>query len=66
MEFVAGEDEPSIVIIPPRVVHAYKNIGEEEGLVINCPNRLFMGHGKKGPVDEIRYEDDAGSPYTLG
>jgi dTDP-4-dehydrorhamnose 3,5-epimerase len=65
MVVVAGEDQPSIVIVPEGVVHAYKNIGDKDGLVINCPNRLFMGPGKKEPVDEVRYEDDADSPFKV-
>ncbi len=65
MVIVAGESAPAAIIVPKGVVHAYKNIGETDGLVINCPNRLFMGEGKKEPVDEVRYEDDPGSPYKL-
>ncbi|CAG1066632.1 dTDP-4-dehydrorhamnose 3,5-epimerase [uncultured bacterium] len=62
---VVGESDPTVVIVPKRVVHAYKNVGEDEGLVINCPNRLFKGEGKKEPVDEVRYENDPASPYRL-
>jgi dTDP-4-dehydrorhamnose 3,5-epimerase len=65
MVIVAGEKAPAAVIVPKGVVHAYKNIGEIDGLVINCPNRLFMGSGKLEAVDEVRYEDDPGSPYKL-
>ncbi len=49
--------ERMIVIVPPGVVHAYKNIGDENGIVINFPDRLYAGWGKKETVDEIRYED---------
>src|SRR3990170_5339372 len=62
---VAGESDPAVVIVPKRVVHAYKNVGVDEGFVINCPNRLFKGEGKKEPVDEVRYENDPSSPYRL-
>ncbi len=65
MVVVAGESEPAAIIVPKGVVHAYKNIGETDGLVINCPNRLFMGQGKSEAVDEVRYEDDPESPYKL-
>ncbi len=65
MTLVAGEAAPTVVIVPKKVVHAYKNVGDADGLVINCPNRLFKGDGKKGPVDEVRYENDADSPYEL-
>lgn len=61
----AGVDSPRIVIVPPGVVHAYKNVGIENGLVFNAPNRLYAGEGKKSPVDEIRHEDLAGSPFRL-
>jgi dTDP-4-dehydrorhamnose 3,5-epimerase len=65
LTIVAGASDPMVVIVPKRVVHAYKNIGVDEGLVINCPNRLFKGEGKKEPVDEVRHESDAASPYRL-
>ncbi len=65
MTIVAGESAPMIIIVPKKVVHAYKNIGASDGLVVNCPNRLFKGHGKKDPVDEVRYENDAASPYEI-
>ena len=63
---VAGVDKPMMLIIPPGVVHAYQNVGTEPGLVFNCPNRLYKGPGKKEPVDEIRHEEDKGSPFRLG
>lgn len=62
---VAGVDKPMLVIVPPGVVHAYRNIGAEPGLVFNCPNQLYKGVGKQAPVDEIRHEQDANSPYQL-
>lgn len=61
----AGPDTPTMVVVPAGVVHAYKNIGECDGLVFNAPNRLFMGPGKQQPVDEIRHEDDPDSPFQL-
>lgn len=61
----AGEETPTMAVVPPGVVHAYKNVGESEGLVFNAPNRLFMGPGKNEPVDEIRHEDDPDSPFQL-
>ena len=62
---IAGEDAPSVVIVPAGVAHAYRNIGGKDGVVINCPNRLFMGPGRKEPIDEIRHEDDPQSPFVL-
>ena len=61
----AGEDNPKTVLIPPGVVHAYKNIGNTPGIVLNYPNRLYRGHGKQEPVDEIRHEDDEESIFKL-
>lgn len=59
MTLYVGADNPQAVIVPKGVVHAYKNVSKtEKGVVINCPNRLFMGVGKKEEVDEIRHEDD--------
>jgi len=65
MQFVVGEDSPAAVIVPEGVVHAYQNVGGKDGVVINCPNRLFMGHGKKHQIDEIRHEDDLQSSYVI-
>jgi dTDP-4-dehydrorhamnose 3,5-epimerase len=62
---IVGVDRPMRLIVPPGVVHAYKNIGSEPGLVFNCPNRLYKGPGRKEPVDEIRHEEDTGSLYVL-
>ncbi|MEK7250622.1 MAG: dTDP-4-dehydrorhamnose 3,5-epimerase family protein [Bacteroidota bacterium] len=61
----AGEDAPKSVLIPPGVVHAYKNVGGKQGMVVNSPNRLFAGKGKKDPVDEVRHESDPNSIFTL-
>lgn len=65
MVFIAGESSPTAVIIPKKVVHAYRNVGVRDGLVINCPNRLFKGRGRAGQVDEVRYELDASSPFKV-
>jgi len=56
---------PHIAIVPPGVVHAYKNIGKTDGLVINMPDRLYKGKDKTLPVDEIRYENDPASSYRI-
>lgn len=61
----AGEDAPKSVLIPPGVVHAYKNVGGKQGMVVNSPNRLFAGKGKKEPIDEVRHESDPNSIFTL-
>jgi dTDP-4-dehydrorhamnose 3,5-epimerase len=53
------------LIVPPGVVHAYKNIGTEPGLIFNCPNRLYKGPGRKEQVDEIRHEEDPDCRFQL-
>ncbi|MRR06700.1 MAG: dTDP-4-dehydrorhamnose 3,5-epimerase [Deltaproteobacteria bacterium] len=63
--FYAGLDAPALVIVPPGVVHAYKNVGIENGLVFNAPDRLYAGKGKKSPVDEVRHEEVEDSPFLL-
>jgi dTDP-4-dehydrorhamnose 3,5-epimerase len=61
-----GADNPVTVIIPPGIVHGYKNISTtERGSVLNYPDRLFMGKGREEPVDEIRHEDDPESPFQM-
>jgi dTDP-4-dehydrorhamnose 3,5-epimerase len=62
---IVGADNPTLLIVPPGVVHAYKNIGPETGVVFNCPNRLYKGVGRKEPVDEIRHEEDTNSRFRL-
>ncbi len=58
MKVIGGEDNPIRVIVPPGVVHGYKNISEEvDGMVLNYPDKLYRGWGKKEEVDEIRHED---------
>jgi dTDP-4-dehydrorhamnose 3,5-epimerase len=60
-----GESKMQAVIIPPGVVHGYKNVSDKPGLVFNGPNRLYAGQDKKEPVDEVRHEETADSPYTM-
>jgi dTDP-4-dehydrorhamnose 3,5-epimerase len=62
MTLIVGEDNPQAVIVPKGVVHAYQNVGEKDGIVINCPNRLYMGEQRQETIDEIRHEDD---PETI-
>ena len=58
IELIGGKDNPIQVVVPPGVVHAYRNISEEtDGMVINYPDKLYRGWGKKEEVDEIRHED---------
>jgi dTDP-4-dehydrorhamnose 3,5-epimerase len=62
---ILGNGRPMSVVIPPGVVHAYRNVGASAGLVVNCPNRLYRGEGRRDPVDEIRHEDDKHSVFQL-
>ena len=66
MEIFGGRDNPVTVIIPPGIVHGYKNISStEQGMVLNFPDRLYMGWNKKEEVDEVRHEDVVDSPYLM-
>lgn len=60
-----GAERPMAVVVPPGVVHAYRNVGKEPGLVFNGANQLYKGSGRREPVDEIRHEHDPASPYQL-
>src|SRR5713101_5188328 len=62
MTIVVGADNPTAVVVPKGVVHAHQNAGAVDGIVINCPNRLYMGEQRREPIDEIRHEDD---PETI-
>ncbi len=54
---VAGEHNPIFLIVPPGVVHAYRNVGTTDATVLNFPDALYAGQGKSEPVDEIRHEE---------
>ena len=62
---VVGQENPSSVLVPPGVVHAYKNIGDTDGIVINCPNRLYRGTRRQEEVDEIRHENDGHTIFRM-
>ena len=64
-EAIAGEENPCVIIVPEGVVHAYRNVGNRPGWVINCPNRLYAGSGRKEPVDEIRHEAAINTPFHM-
>jgi dTDP-4-dehydrorhamnose 3,5-epimerase len=65
MTVYGGADNPLTILIPKGVVHAYRNVGSVPGVVTNCPNRLFMGAGRRDPIDEIRHEDDPDTKYRI-
>jgi dTDP-4-dehydrorhamnose 3,5-epimerase len=56
---------PTIAVVPPGIVHAYKNMESHDAMVFNMPDRLYRGEGRTDPVDEVRYEDDPDSPYKI-
>jgi dTDP-4-dehydrorhamnose 3,5-epimerase len=65
MTLLIGADNPTSVLIPKGIVHAYHNMGDSAGLVINFPNRLFRGENRSQAVDEIRYEDDPDTIFRM-
>lgn len=54
---LAGEENPLFLVVPPGVVHAYRNVSDKDAFVLNFPDRLYAGEGKKETVDEIRHEE---------
>jgi dTDP-4-dehydrorhamnose 3,5-epimerase len=60
-----GGANPGSVIVPPGVVHAYKCVSAEPGLIINLPDQLYKGKNKAEEVDEIRWEARADSPFII-
>ena len=65
MTVIAGESDPKAVLVPQGIVHAYLNVGKVDGIVINCPNRLYMGEDRCEKVDEIRHEDDPDTIFRM-
>ncbi len=65
LEIEVGESSPSLVIVPPGVVHGYKCISDVPALSINLPDKLYKGANKAEEVDEIRWEKDSKSPYKI-
>jgi len=60
-----GEELPSLIIVPPGVVHGYKSIGPVDSYCLNFPDKLYKGPGKTEEIDEIRWEEDKNSPYHI-
>jgi dTDP-4-dehydrorhamnose 3,5-epimerase len=58
-------DQADLFCFPKGVVHAYQNVGDVDGIVINCPNRLYQGAGRREQVDEIRHEDDPDTRFRM-
>jgi len=60
-----GENNPTMVIVPPGVVHGYKCAGDKDAYSINLPDKLYRGANKAEEIDEIRWETDPESPYKI-
>lgn len=60
-----GDSDPTLVIVPPGVVHGYKCVSDIPAYSINLPDTLYRGQGKQEEVDEIRWEQDPDSPYKI-
>ena len=65
MALRGGAARPVRLIVPPGVVHGYRNVSDAPALVYNFPNRLYKGMGRSQPVDEVRHEQDPASPYHM-
>ncbi|HEC98252.1 MAG TPA: dTDP-4-dehydrorhamnose 3,5-epimerase [Nitrospirae bacterium] len=64
-KMIIKETGNKVIIVPPGVVHAYRNTADGDGIVLNFPDRLYAGLGKKEKVDEIRYENETESPFQV-
>jgi dTDP-4-dehydrorhamnose 3,5-epimerase len=59
MTIRGGEENPITIVAPPGVVHGYQNVSmNTKGFVLNYPDQLYAGWGRREPVDEIRHEID--------
>ncbi len=65
MKIEVGGNNPTMVIVPPGVIHGYKCIGDKDAYCINLPDKLYKGEGKREEIDEIRWEEDPNSPYKI-
>lgn len=60
-----GAHNPHILIVPPGIVHAYRNIAQIPGFVINMPDRLYKGFNKEEIEDCIKYETNPDCLYKF-
>ena len=65
ISMIVGEDNPVLVVAPPGIVHGYRNISDTDGLVLNFPDRLYAGEKHSQPVDEVRYEDETETEFSM-
>ena len=64
VRILVGMDNPTAVIVPPGVVHGYKNVGDRDAYVLNFPDKLYAGTNRSETVDEIRHEE-IDSPFSM-
>lgn len=65
LKIEVGSENPTMVIVPPGVVHGYKCVSEEDAYCINLPDKLYKGENKKEEADEVRWEKDENSPFKI-
>lgn len=65
LKITVGETNPTLVIVPPGVVHGYKCVSALPAYSINLPDKLYRGINQAEEIDEIRWEDDINSPYKI-
>lgn len=65
IKITVGESNLCSVIVPPRVVHGYKCVSNNNAWCVNMPNKLYKGKNKQEEIDEIRWEQDKNSPYKI-
>lgn len=41
MELHAGDNRPSLLVVPPGVWHGLQNLGTTDALVLNCPSHAY-------------------------
>ncbi|MGH8315288.1 MAG: dTDP-4-dehydrorhamnose 3,5-epimerase family protein [Steroidobacterales bacterium] len=64
-EFVIGERNPALLVIPPNVYHGWKNIGTTEAIIINMPERPY--HYEEPDALDLPWDSEAARrivPYT--
>ena len=63
--FYMGQDEPATILVPPGVVHAYKNISSTPGILFNSPDKLYGGPHYSKEIDEIDHAGVEDSPFVV-
>jgi dTDP-4-dehydrorhamnose 3,5-epimerase len=65
VKITVGENNPTMVIVPPGVVHGYKCVSTVDAYSLNLPDKLYKGENKSDEIDEVRWEVDPMSPYKI-